>query len=113
MSPRLEQAEIIMKNYYDIVGDGGSGVLEQVTARDAEIARRLAGVRHRVAIGSGKGGVGKSTLTMLLARTLRRQGARVAILDADLNGPSPGPPGRPAGCAPGAGGRRFRHAPQP
>jgi ATP-binding protein involved in chromosome partitioning len=88
MPPRLEQAEIIMKNYYDIVGDGGSGILEQVTARDAEIARRLAGVRHRVAIGSGKGGVGKSTLTMLLARTLRRQGARVAILDADLNGPS-------------------------
>ena len=77
-----------MKSYHDIVGDGGSNVMAQVTARDAEIARRLAGVRHRVAIGSGKGGVGKSTLTMLVARALRRQGAAVAILDADLNGPS-------------------------
>ncbi len=77
-----------MKSYHDIVGDGGSDVIGQVTARDAEIARRLGDVRHRVAIGSGKGGVGKSTLTMLLARTLRRQGSAVAILDADLNGPS-------------------------
>ncbi len=43
-----------------------------------------------MAIGSGKGGVGKSTLTMQLARSLTWDGARVAILDADLNGPSQG-----------------------
>ncbi len=48
----------------------------------------LAGVRHLVAIGSGKGGVGKSTLTLQLAEALRARGQRVAILDADFNGPS-------------------------
>ncbi|MCS7238412.1 MAG: Mrp/NBP35 family ATP-binding protein [Thermoguttaceae bacterium] len=41
-----------------------------------------------VAIGSGKGGVGKSTVTVLLAYGLRRAGAHVAILDADVFGPS-------------------------
>ena len=41
-----------------------------------------------MAIGSGKGGVGKSTLTLQLAQTLRSRGQRVAILDADFNGPS-------------------------
>src|SRR6185369_13949501 len=66
-----------MKTYYDIVGDGGSRVLEQVAEQRARITDGLAGVRHLVAVGSGKGGVGKSTLTFHLA-----------ILDADFNGPS-------------------------
>ncbi len=76
-----------MKGYYDIRGDGGSRVVEQVAEQRARIARRLSGVRHRLAIASGKGGVGKSTLTTLLALALNRQGTRVAILDADFNGP--------------------------
>ena len=41
-----------------------------------------------MAVGSGKGGVGKSTLTLCLAHALRARGLRVAILDADFNGPS-------------------------
>jgi Mrp family chromosome partitioning ATPase len=45
-------------------------------------------VRHVVAIGSGKGGVGKSSVTALLAAELRRQGLAVGILDADITGPS-------------------------
>ena len=77
-----------MKGYYDIVGDGGSRVLEQVAEQRARIAEGLAGVRHLVAIGSGKGGVGKSTLTLQLADALRARGLRIAILDADFNGPS-------------------------
>ena len=77
-----------MKSYYDIVGDGGSRILEQVAEGRARIAEGLAGVRHLVAVGSGKGGVGKSTLTMHLAGALRARGLRVAILDADFNGPS-------------------------
>lgn len=77
-----------MKTYGDISGDGGSRVVEQVGERQAAIERNLAGVRHLVAIGSGKGGVGKSTLVALLAAELRRSGRRVAVLDADLNGPS-------------------------
>ena len=77
-----------MKRYHDIVGDGGSRVLEQVAEQRTRIADGLAGVRHLVAVGSGKGGVGKSTLTLHLASALRARGLRVAILDADFNGPS-------------------------
>ena len=43
--------------------------------------------RHVVAVGSGKGGVGKSTVTLHLAYALRRHGWNVGILDADLYGP--------------------------
>src|SRR5260370_833902 len=77
-----------MKSYHDIKGDGGSRVLEQVADQRARITDGLAGVRHLVAVGSGKGGVGKSTLTLHLAGALRARGLRIAILDADFNGPS-------------------------
>ena len=77
-----------MKGYHDIVGDGGSRILEQVAEQRTRITEGLAGVRHVVAVGSGKGGVGKSTLTLHLAGALRARGLRIAILDADFNGPS-------------------------
>jgi ATP-binding protein involved in chromosome partitioning len=77
-----------VKSYHDIVGDGGSRVLEQVAEQRTRINDGLAGVRHLVAVGSGKGGVGKSTLTLHLAGALRARGLRIAILDADFNGPS-------------------------
>ena len=77
-----------MKGYYEIVGDGGSGIVEQVAEQRARITDGLAGVRHLLAVGSGKGGVGKSTLTLHLAGALRAKGLRLAILDADFNGPS-------------------------
>ncbi len=74
--------------YRDIAGDGGSDVVAQVRERARRIAEALSGVRRKVAIASGKGGVGKSTLTRALAAALAERGWRVAILDADLNGPS-------------------------
>lgn len=77
-----------MRTYSQIVGDGGSGVAEQIADLQAAIARRLSNVRFMVAVGSGKGGVGKSTLTRQLAAVLTEQGKRVGILDADFNGPS-------------------------
>ncbi|HMB54135.1 MAG TPA: P-loop NTPase [Thermoanaerobaculia bacterium] len=77
-----------MKTYSDIVGDGGSNVFEQVLDQRRAIAEGLAGVDRLVAVGSGKGGVGKSTLTMALAQSLVARGASVAILDADFNGPT-------------------------
>ncbi len=43
---------------------------------------------HVVAVGSGKGGVGKSSVATLLAAELRRRGRSVGILDADITGPS-------------------------
>jgi Mrp family chromosome partitioning ATPase len=45
-------------------------------------------IRHVVAVGSGKGGVGKSSTTALLAAELGRRGLKVGILDADITGPS-------------------------
>ena len=45
-------------------------------------------IQHVVAIGSGKGGVGKSSVAVLLASELRRRGLKVGILDADVTGPS-------------------------
>jgi ATP-binding protein involved in chromosome partitioning len=77
-----------VKRYHDIVGDGGSRILEQVAEQRTRITDGLAGVRHLVAVGSGKGGVGKSTLTLHLAGALRARGLRIGILDADFNGPS-------------------------
>ncbi len=45
-------------------------------------------VRHIIAVGAGKGGVGKSTVALLLAMGLQRRGQKVGLLDADVYGPS-------------------------
>ncbi|HLH76687.1 MAG TPA: Mrp/NBP35 family ATP-binding protein [Candidatus Binataceae bacterium] len=51
---------------------------------------RLAGVRHVIAIASGKGGVGKSTVAANLSLALAARGLAVGLLDADIYGPSMG-----------------------
>src|SRR4029453_1155923 len=48
----------------------------------------IAGVARTLAIASGKGGVGKTTVTVNLALALAQSGARVGILDADIYGPN-------------------------
>ena len=77
-----------MKRYREISGDGGSDVAGQVGAQLERLRRRLEPVRFIVAVVSGKGGVGKSTITAGLACACALDGWRVAVLDADLNGPS-------------------------
>ncbi|MEM5948796.1 P-loop NTPase [Spirochaetia bacterium 38H-sp] len=56
---------------------------------DNRIADKLnVPVKTVLAVGSGKGGVGKSTVTVLLARLLAQDGAKVGVLDADIYGPN-------------------------
>jgi ATP-binding protein involved in chromosome partitioning len=77
-----------VKRYRDIAGDGGSNVAGQVREQHERLRHRLADVRHLIAVVSGKGGVGKSTLTGGLASALASAGWRVGVLDTDLNGPT-------------------------
>ena len=48
----------------------------------------LAGVKHKIIVMSGKGGVGKSTVAVNIAVSLARSGLSVGVLDADMHGPS-------------------------
>ena len=61
-----------MKRYGDLIADGGSNILEQVAAQRDRVSRSLADVKHVVAVMSGKGGVGKSSVTVNLASAQQR-----------------------------------------
>ena len=72
-----------------------SGFVPNISAEDRMPARRAPGafagksqLKHVVPIMSGKGGVGKSLVTALIALGLRRRNLRVGILDGDITGPS-------------------------
>src|SRR5262249_59629464 len=72
----------------DSGGDGGPNLGGQVEAQQRRLRQRLESVRVIVAIVSGKGGVGKSSLTAGLACCFALEGWKVGVLDADLNGPT-------------------------
>ena len=79
-----------MKTYEDLEGDGGSDIIGQVTELGRTLRSRLDKIKHKVALMSGKGGVGKSSITANIASCLADRGIKIGILDADLNGPSIG-----------------------
>lgn len=77
-----------MKSYKELPSDSGSNIIGQVTAQANRVQKRLASIKHTVAIMSGKGGVGKSSLTANLATALTLKGNAVGVVDADINGPT-------------------------
>lgn len=77
-----------MKSYQDVQGDGGSGIADQVARQNQRLRRRLNGIDRTLAVMSGKGGVGKSSVAVQLATAFALEGHRVGLVDADVNGPS-------------------------
>ena len=74
--PGVEQVDV---TFLTRVRASGSGKAD---------ADPIAGVRNTIAVASGKGGVGKSTVAVNLAVALAKSGAKVGLLDADVYGPS-------------------------
>jgi ATP-binding protein involved in chromosome partitioning len=73
--------------FFDVLSDEQKAALQQKLGRGGPLpAGSLAQVANVICIGSGKGGVGKSTLTANLAAALSAEGKRVGVLDADVWG---------------------------
>lgn len=58
-----------------------------IMEQDVRISRAMSTIKHKIVVMSGKGGVGKSTVTVKLAEEFTRNGYRVCVLDADVHGP--------------------------
>ncbi len=78
-------AETTVRTYGPVVGSRNKSNTKRL---DERMVRRLSRIRHRVAVMSGKGGVGKSTVVTDLAASLALRGKRVGVLDGDIHGPS-------------------------
>ncbi|TLY44416.1 MAG: Mrp/NBP35 family ATP-binding protein [Nitrospirae bacterium] len=62
-------------------------VVQQIAEQTRQVQERMAGIKHKLVVMSGKGGVGKSMTTVNLGLALARLGHKVGVLDVDLNGP--------------------------
>jgi ATP-binding protein involved in chromosome partitioning len=72
--------------FFDVLSEEEKAALRERLGRASLPAGALAQVRNVVCVGSGKGGVGKSTLTANLAAALSAEGKRAGVLDADVWG---------------------------
>lgn len=77
-----------IRTYHELEGGDASDLGGQVRQQMEKVAHRLRDVRHVVAVMSGKGGVGKSLVAVAMAAAAGAAGRAVALLDADLNGPT-------------------------
>lgn len=63
-------------------------LIEQQQEQQELLRLRMGKIKHKIAVISGKGGVGKSTITVNLAASFAKAGYAVGVLDADIHGPS-------------------------
>ncbi|MFL6596323.1 MAG: P-loop NTPase, partial [Chthoniobacterales bacterium] len=76
--PGVSQAKVLIDIQSPPAGAGAA----------ANVATRIEGVKHVIAVASGKGGVGKSTTSVNVALALADTGAKVGLLDGDIYGPN-------------------------